>query len=72
VALWTFLYPIPLDFGQRIIPHKQVASKACPGSNFPYDDFRKFVTFYRDKWEHSALAQQRIAAFRLKPYLFVV
>jgi hypothetical protein len=71
VALWTFLYPIPLDFHTAIIPHKQIASKACPGSNFPYDGFEKLVTFYRQKWEQSTLAQERIGAFKLKPYVYV-
>ena len=71
VALWTLLYPIPLDFHTAIIPHKQIASKACPGSNFPYDGFEKLVTFYRQKWEQSTLAQERIGAFKLKPYVYV-
>jgi len=71
VALWTLLYPIPVDFAHSIIPHRQIASKACPGSNFPYDEFQRLVKFYRDSWDGSAEAKQRIAAFRLKPYLFV-
>jgi hypothetical protein len=71
VALWTVLYPIPVDFAHSIIPHRQIASKACPGSNFPYDEFQRLVKFYRDSWDTSADAKQRIAAFQLKPYLFV-
>src|SRR2546425_2523926 len=57
VTLWTFLYPIALDFDRQIIPHRQIASKACPGSQFPYAEFRQLVAFYRSRWEHSPLAQ---------------
>jgi len=57
------------DFDRQIIPHRQIASKACPGSQFPYAEFRQLVAFYRSRWEHSPLAQERIAAFRLKPFL---
>ena len=70
VALWTLLYPVQLDFANSIIPHKQVASKACPGSNFPYDQFKQLVTFYRQRWEHAPSALAAIAAFKLKPYLY--
>jgi hypothetical protein len=70
-ALWTFLYRVPVDFERGIIPHRQIAGKSCAGSNFPYDDFKKLVTFYRRTWEQSALAQERITAFKLKPYLYV-
>jgi hypothetical protein len=71
VALWTFLYSIKVDFTTAIIPHNQIASKACPGSNFPYEDFKKLVTYYRQKWEYSTPAQERIAAFKLKSYLYI-
>ena len=70
-AVWTFLYPIPVDFANSIIPHKQIASKACPGSNFPYEEFKKLVDFYRKRWEQSAAVQERVAAFKLKPYVYV-
>lgn len=72
VALWTFLYPnITLDFDQHIIPHRQISSKACPGSNFPYDEFEKLVRFYCASWQNDPDAKARINAFKLKPYLFV-
>ena len=48
------------------------ASKACPGSNFPYAEFQRLVKFYRDGWDASVEAKARIAAFKLKPYLFVL
>jgi hypothetical protein len=79
IALWCHLYGIPAEFHDRvgpgftggIIPHKAVAQKSCPGSNFPYDELRELVTLYVDAWGRSAEAQARIAEFRLKPYLFV-
>jgi hypothetical protein len=71
VALWTFLYPIAMDFDKVIIPHKHIAQKACPGSQFPYEDFKKWITFYRTRWENSAPMKERIEAFKLKPFLYV-
>ena len=71
VTLWSFLYGIEIDFEKNIIPHHQIASKACPGSNFPYDEFKRWIEFYRQKWEKSDLAQEKIEAFKLKPYLYV-
>ncbi len=71
VALWTFLYPIDMNFDKAIIPHKKISNKTCPGSQFPYEEFRKWIEFYRSRWERSTAIQERIAAFKLKPYLYV-
>lgn len=74
VALWSFLYPeITIDFDRKILPHTKIpkANKPCPGSQFPEDDFRKLVEHYRERWTRSAYIQDRIASFRLKPYLYV-
>ncbi len=71
VALWTFLYDIKADFDKVIIPHKQIASKACPGSNFPYERFQALVKFYRQRWAQPGLARDRIAAFNERPFLHV-
>ena len=70
VALWTFLYPIPVDFAKAIIPHKQIADKACPGSRFPYDRFMRLVERYRGAWERSPAVQERLEAFKLKPFIY--
>ncbi len=69
VALWTFLYGIPVDFPHAIIPHKQIAPKACPGSQFPYDEFKRRVERLRSAWEHAPAVLERIEAFKRKPYL---
>lgn len=71
VTLWTLLYSIDPDFDKSIIPHKQIATKACPGSNFPYDEFKRKVLHYRKQWHQSGAIQERIEAFKLKPYLYV-
>jgi hypothetical protein len=71
VVLWTFLYDIPVTFGETIIPHNRISSKACPGSQFPYSEFQKWVEHYRVKWTDSQAVQAQLDAFRLKPYLFV-
>lgn len=70
VALWTILYQIDPNFSKTIIPHKAIADKACPGNNFPYAEFQRWVEFFRERWRSGA-AKERIEAFKLKPYLFV-
>lgn len=69
VTLWTFLYGIRVAFGQTILPHKDIAAKACPGGAFPYDEFEKWVNFYRKQCNKSTTAIERIEAYKLKPYL---
>lgn len=71
VTLWTFLYPIEVDFEKSIIPHNKISSKTCPGSEFPYDEFKKWVEFYRTRWDKSAAVKERIEEFKLKPYLYI-
>lgn len=68
VALWCHLYGIPLDFKTRIIPHRQVSPKTCPGNNFPTAAFQALVTQYHSAWA-SQEAQQYIDTFRHKPYV---
>ncbi|MGH9161911.1 MAG: peptidoglycan recognition protein family protein [Vicinamibacteraceae bacterium] len=78
IALWCHLYGIDpsfyddgvdADFEGGIIPHKAVAQKSCPGSNFRYAELRKLVEYYVDGWARSAEAQTRIHEFKLKPYV---
>lgn len=71
VALWTFLYEIDIDFEKTIIPHNKISSKTCPGSSFPYDEFKKWVEHFHTKWSQSDFAKEKIAAYKLKPYLYV-
>ena len=71
ITLWSFLYNIDIDFQKNIIPHYKVSSKTCPGSTFPYDELKKWIQFYRAQWEKSPAIHDKLAAFKLKPYLFV-
>lgn len=74
VALWSFLYPeISIDFDRKILPHTKIpnANKPCPGSQFAYDEFRKLVEHYHERWKHSPYIQDRIGAFKLKSCLYV-
>ncbi len=70
-ALWTFLYEIPLDFSKSIIPHKDIADKACPGSSFSYDIYKKTIERFCSKWQNSSYVKEKIEAYKLKPYLYV-
>lgn len=72
IALWCHLYGIPAEFDKAVIPHKWIATtkKTCPGSNFPYDEFRRLVAFYHDAWHNSDDAKAHVASFARKPYLF--
>jgi len=71
VTLWCHLYDIPLNFDKSIIPHNQIAAKACPGSNFPYDEFQEQVTTLYEKWESMPQAQEELAQYKKKPYLYI-
>jgi hypothetical protein len=71
VALWTYLYKIPLQFGTKIVPHRSIKDTACPGSNFPFDQFEQLIRFYRQKWSDSPEAKEEIKVFKKKPYLYV-
>lgn len=72
VALWCHLYNIPVDFDNSVIPHKQIANKACPGSNFPYDKFKTLVDTIYTQWsKKDSKAQDELALYAQKQYLFV-
>ena len=70
VGLWCALYDITPDFGNTIIPHKQVSPKSCPGNEFPYDEFKHLVLEYVERWKDSADGRHAVEAFATKPYLF--
>lgn len=73
IALWVHLYQdIELDFDKHILPHKgaKPGYTVCPGSNFPIEDFQKLVAGVHHQWSQSAYAMERIAEFKLRPYLY--
>lgn len=71
VALWCHLYDIDVAFGSSIIPHKEVpgASTACPGSNFPYEEFEKLVGEFYTEWAKPQ-AQQELDQYKKKPFIY--
>ncbi len=70
VALWCHLYEIPIDFTNNIIPHRDISNKACPGSNFPYENYKKLVESIYNQWGTSSEAQEKINLFSQKQYLY--
>jgi hypothetical protein len=73
IALWCFLYDIPVDFHDRvapgIVPHKVVKPTACPGSNFPYERFEGLVRTMHDTWAQED-ATRDIALFKQKARIY--
>ena len=69
----TLLYDIAPDFDELIIPHRQISSKSCPGSNFPYATFRDLVRDFHSRWKQDPVLQERGSRQSApcdKPYLF--
>ena len=71
VTLWCYLFKIPLDFTNSILPHNHFTGKSCPGSNFPYSEFQKWIEFFDEQWQKSEFIKEKLAEFKLKPYLYV-
>jgi N-acetyl-anhydromuramyl-L-alanine amidase AmpD len=74
VALWAHLYDdINLDFDSQIMPHRDVLAghTVCPGSNFPCEQFEERVKNYYQHWDSTPEVIDQIAAFKLKPYVYV-
>jgi len=47
-----------------ILPHYMVASKACPGGNFPHEEFRESVKNYYSAWETDEGHKTALKAFK--------
>ncbi len=71
VALWVFLYTIPVNFQEHIVPHNRLASKACPGGNFPYQAFEQKIRDYVEAWKNDARVQAVIQEFATYPMVKV-
>ena len=70
IALWTFLYKIPLNFNENILPHHRLSDKTCPGSQFPEDRLKALVRNIHARWRKSERAMQEIAVFRQKQFIY--
>lgn len=80
VAMYALLHKVPFVFPdaiepsgiiQGIIPHNLIAKKACPGSNFPHDDFRESTRLYYNKWISDANFLNALDIFKKKPMVMV-
>lgn len=72
VALWVHLYAaIDLNFDINIQPHRNLKATVCPGSGFPLDEFKNWVSYYVNQWETSPTARAKLAIFKEKPYIYV-
>ena len=53
-----------------IIPHKYIAAKACPGSNFPKSQFEDLIGQYHAKWKADASFKEALGRFKEKPMVY--
>lgn len=76
VAMYALMRDIPFAFPESfannepvegIIPHNVVAQKACPGSNFPNDDFKEMIERYFTEWKDDEGFKTALNAFKQKP-----
>lgn len=75
VALWSFLHDIPVVFPTKsdtgfpkgIIPHYEIAPKACPGNNFPHESLRKSISDYVNRWKQSDDFKLAVDKFKAMP-----
>jgi len=71
ITLWCFLYDIEPDFKRKIMPHSAFSSKSCPGSVFPYAEFKRWIDYFYKTWRQSDYVREQIEIYKLKPFLYV-
>ncbi len=69
IAWWVLLYGVPLDFQKHIVPHRQLAPKACPGSNFPLSALADRVQQLVTEWQENPRVLARVEQFKHFPYV---
>ena len=69
IAWWVLLYHIPLDFQKHIVPHRKLARKACPGSNFPLSALNNRVQQLVTVWQGDDQVQAQLQRFKTLPYV---
>ncbi|MDK2777310.1 MAG: N-acetylmuramoyl-L-alanine amidase [Pseudomonadota bacterium] len=73
IALWRSLYPtLVTDIQQGVVPHRALkgAATACPGNQFPLTPLHNRVMAFEQAWQASAQAQQQLALFQEKPFIY--
>ena len=53
-----------------IIPHRYIAAKACPGSNFPESEFEGLISRYYSKWKGDDSFKEALGQFKKKPMVY--
>ncbi len=74
-AFWSLFYNIKLDFPEEadpdsptgVLPHRLLAQKACPGGNFPYDQFESLVRSFARDWKDSDKFADAVNRFQSTP-----
>ncbi len=69
IALWVLMYRIPLDFNNNIVPHRQLAPKACPGGNFPLQALQERVTQLVQQWQSDKAVLTALDQFKSLAYI---
>lgn len=76
MALWSHMWgqtPAfpdkvpPNGLSRGIVPHNLFAAKACPGNNFPHDDFQQHIRRYYNAWMMDSAFSKSLQAFKNKP-----
>jgi len=75
-AMYALLQDIPFKFPdsfnngdpvEGIIPHNLIANKACPGGNFPHEEFRTYIKKYYNSWKQDTDFKKALELFKKKP-----
>lgn len=74
-ALWSLMHNIEIrfptkddpEFPKGIVPHYELAPKACPGGNFPHDMYRKKVRAYAKLWGEDDNFKLALEDFKASP-----
>ena len=75
VALWALLYSVEIRFPEKddahlsrgIVPHMNLAQKACPGCNFPHKNFQERIKHYATFWKQEEDFQGALNEFKTTP-----
>ncbi len=69
VVLWALLYGIRIDFKKSIVPHNALQPTACPGNNFPHENFHNLVKDYTSRWRQNQQFKKSLERFKSTPML---
>jgi hypothetical protein len=72
IALWAFLNSIKITFPEKgdvnfpkgIVPHRDLAPKACPGCNFPHQILQRRIGYYAKIWKDDKRFTEALNEFK--------